>query len=197
MNAAHQPWYGQAAPGRPVPRTGPDAAAVLLVAATIATGLIAGTYYAFACAVLPGIRHAGDRSFVDTMQRINASIQNPVFFASLFGAPVLTGAAAFVARRNGSRDAMRWAMAALVLCAIGLVSTVGINVPLNDELAAAGDPRHIAGIAAVRARFETPWVAWNIVRTLVSTAALGCLGRALLLHGHGYRALVTPTLPPS
>ncbi len=31
------------------------------------------------------------------------------------------------------------------------------------------------------ARFD--WVAWNIVRALASTAALACLGRALLLHG--------------
>jgi uncharacterized membrane protein len=55
--------------------------------------------------------------------------------------------------------------------------------PLNDDLAAAGDPARIADVAAVRDHFEDPWVAWNIVRGVASTAALACLGWALVLYG--------------
>jgi hypothetical protein len=34
----------------------------------------------------------------------------------------------------------------------------------------------------------TPWVAWNIVRTLASTAAFGSLAWALILRGRMERA---------
>jgi uncharacterized membrane protein len=56
---------------------------------------------------------------------------------------------------------------------------MGANVPLNDELGDAGSPDRIADLAAVRDDFEDPWVAWNIVRTLVVTGALVCLTAAV------------------
>jgi hypothetical protein len=37
----------------------------------------------------------------------------------------------------------------------------------------AGDPDRITDLAPVRDRFEASWVAWNIVRTLLSTAPVG------------------------
>jgi hypothetical protein len=40
----------------------------------------------------------------------------------------------------------------------------------------------------VRDDFVTPWVAWNIVRTLASTAAFGSLAWALVLRGRMGRA---------
>jgi uncharacterized membrane protein len=49
-----------------------------------------------------------------------------------------------------------------------------VNVPLNDALAAAGEPGTLADPAAVRAAFEARWVAWNVVRTATAAAALGC-----------------------
>ncbi|GIF45429.1 hypothetical protein Axi01nite_97400 [Actinoplanes xinjiangensis] len=56
---------------------------------------------------------------------------------------------------------------------------MGISVPLNEELAAAGDPGAISDPATGRAAYEEVWVRWNLVRTLASTAALACLVRAL------------------
>jgi uncharacterized membrane protein len=70
-----------------------------------------------------------------------------------------------------------------VLYGIVVALTLGINVPLNDELGGAGDPDRIADLAHVRNQFEGPWVAANIVRTLLSTAAVAALARALFLHG--------------
>ena len=54
-----------------------------------------------------------------------------------------------------------------MLYAIVLAVTFGINIPLNDELDRAGDPDRIADLADVRNRFEGPWVAANVVRTLL------------------------------
>jgi uncharacterized membrane protein len=56
---------------------------------------------------------------------------------------------------------------------------VAFHFPLNDELRAAGDPARIENVADVRDDFVTPWVAWNIVRTLALTAAFACLTWAL------------------
>ena len=76
-----------------------------------------------------------------------------------------------------------WIVAALVLYVATLVITIGFNVPLNNELAAAGDADRIADLGAVRERFEASWVRWNIARAVASTAAFGCLIWALVLHG--------------
>jgi hypothetical protein len=66
---------------------------------------------------------------------------------------------------------------------------MAINEPLNNDLTDAGDPSRIADVAGVRDDFEDPWVAWHAVRTILSTAALGALGYALVLHGRAEREL--------
>lgn len=67
--------------------------------------------------------------------------------------------------------------------AVAFLLTSGVNVPLNNELARAGDPARIADPAAVRDRFEDTWVAWNAVRAVLCTAALALLLRASYLMG--------------
>jgi uncharacterized membrane protein len=161
---------------------------LVLGSALVATALIAGLFYSFSVAVMTGLAKADDRTFVDTMQRINRAIQNPAFFLSFAGALVLTALVAVLQRRHGPVAATRWVVAALVLYALVLAVTFGINIPLNDELDRAGHPDQIADLAHVRSRFEGPWVAANIVRTLLSTAALGALVRALFLHGRATAA---------
>ncbi|MGH3964483.1 MAG: anthrone oxygenase family protein [Pseudonocardiaceae bacterium] len=64
-----------------------------------------------------------------------------------------------------------------------LIFTVGMNVPLNDALAAAGSPDRAADLAQVRASFEAAWVRWNIARAVAFTAAFGCLTWALMIYG--------------
>ena len=155
----------------------------VLAAATITTGLMAGLYYAYACSVMLGLSRTGDRTFVSAMQHINVAIINPWFFVSFIGALVFTALAAVLHLRGGGQAVLPWIAAALVLYVAGLVITIGFNVPLNNELAAAGDPDRIADLAAVRERFEATWVLWNIARAVASTAAFGCLTWALVLHG--------------
>lgn len=155
-----------------------------LIAATVTTGLGAGVFYAFACAVMPGLRKAGDRAFVESMQRINVAIVNGWFMLSFLGALLLTGVAVACHVPGGDgRRVLPWVTAALVLYLAVFVITVAVNIPLNDALDAAGDPDRIADLTAVRERFEAVWVRWNTVRAVLSSAAFGCLVWALVLHG--------------
>jgi uncharacterized membrane protein len=159
-----------------------------LVAATIAMGLIAGLLYAYACSVMVGLGRTDDRTFVRAMQSINVAIINGWFLLSFIGALVLTALAVVLHLGADGRSVLPWLVAALVLYLAALVTTAAVNIPLNNALDAAGDPDRIADLAAVRANFEARWVRWNIVRTLASTAALGCLAWALAVYG---RAMAT------
>jgi uncharacterized membrane protein len=160
---------------------------LVLGSAAVATGLLAGFFYAYACSVMPGLHAASDRTAVEAMQNINEAVENPVFFASFMGAPALAIWALVIERRHGSPVAVRWVAAGIGLCAIGLLVTFAFNIPLNNELEKAGDPGTIANIAKVRDDFETPWTIWNVVRTLAVAGSLGCLARALLHRGRATR----------
>jgi uncharacterized membrane protein len=151
-----------------------------LLLAAIATGLQAGVYYSFSCAVMPGLQLGDARTFIAAMQQINIAIINPWFMVTFLGAPLLAAiAGALQVSRGGT--ALALTAAGFVFTLATFVITVAINVPLNDALAAAGDPTQIVDPASVRDRFEASWVRWNTVRALTSTLSLGCLGWALVV----------------
>jgi uncharacterized membrane protein len=145
---------------------------LVLGTATVTTGLLAGLYYSFAVAIMPGLGRTDDAVYVAAMNEINKAIVNPVFMISFLGAPALTIAAAVLLRRSGSEITNRWVLAAAALNAVALVTTIAINVPLNDALLKDKD----------LGAFETTWLAWNVVRTVATAGALGCLVRGLLIR---------------
>jgi uncharacterized membrane protein len=154
-------------------------AGVALVVAVVTTGLMAGLFAAFSYAVMPGLGRLGDAEFVAAMQRINVAILNGWFGVCFGGALVTAAAAAVLHLALDRRPALPWILAGLVLYVLVLVVTIAVSVPLNDRLAVAGT----ADPAAARAAFETSWVRWNVVRTVLNTAAFGCLSWALVLSG--------------
>lgn len=158
-----------------------SARGVSLALATVAFGLVAGLFYAFAVAVMPALRRADDRTFVDVMQRINTAILNGWFLTVFVGALLPAGAAVALHVPAGGRGVLPWAVAGLLLYVVMFLITGRVNVPLNDRLAAAGDPATLTDPAVVRAGFEAAWVRWNVARAVVSTAAFGCLVVALVL----------------
>ncbi|MEU3186190.1 anthrone oxygenase family protein [Streptomyces sp. NPDC006923] len=177
-----------AAPGAPPvpPGRGDAAARPVLVAAAVGTGLMAGLYFAFDVSVMPGLARADDRTFVTVMRSVNEVIDNSALFGLLFvGVFLATGIAGALQRRLGHPDAARWTRAALALYGLSVVVTMCVNIPLNRALARPGSPPGSTGFGALRGGFERPWATANIVRTLACTAALGALGRALVLHGRG------------
>jgi len=155
---------------------------VLIGVGVVLTGLLAGLYYGFAVSVMPALHRSSDRTMVEAMWEINRVIQNPVFFLSFAGAPIASLWLLIRARRGGSPEYLRWIAVGFALNALGLLITIAFNIPLNNTLDKAGDPARVSNLAAARDNFENPWIAWNIVRTIVTTAAFCCLARVAFLR---------------
>jgi uncharacterized membrane protein len=155
--------------------------AATLMGATLTMGFAAGAFALYAHSIMPGLHKTDDRTFVAAFQAMDRAIINPWFMTTAFaGALVFTLAAAITNR--GTRP-LPWIAAALGLYLVAVIVTVAVNVPLNDAIKAAGDPSRI-DVHQVRAQFhEARWAAWNLLRTVTTTAAFGLLAWALVLHG--------------
>lgn len=153
---------------------------IVLAIAVVVAGLTAGVFFAYATAVMPGLRRVGDRTFVRAFQAIEGAVMNPLFIGGgFFGTLVLAVAAALLHLGEEHRATMAWSVAAAVLQLVVIVLTGTIHVPRNDAIRAAGDPEQL-DVAAVRAAFdERRWARWNLVRVVLSTAVVGCLAVAL------------------
>lgn len=147
---------------------------VVLVLATITSGLIAGLFFAFSCSVMLGLDGVEDGVFVDVMRRINRRIQNGLFGLVFMGA-LLSSAAVIVIDLTDADGANLRALVGAALFLASLVITFAVNIPLNNRLDAADQ----ADVAQARKAFERPWVLWNHVRMVVSTAGFVFLCLAL------------------
>ena len=134
---------------------------ISLFATLLTTGLMAGIYLTFSIAVLPGIARRDDETFVSAMRGMNVAILNPLFFLVFVGSLPLGLVAVASRLTEGDRAGLGWAVAGLVLYVVTLVITGAINVPLNNQLDSTEPPE------AARAVFESKWVRWNAVRTVV------------------------------
>ncbi|MET7394382.1 anthrone oxygenase family protein [Dactylosporangium sp. NPDC005572] len=152
----------------------------VLAAATLLVGLSAGVFFAYSTSVMLALKRVDDRTFVDVMQKINVAILNGWFLTVYVGALLAAVAAALLHLGGGHRQPLPWLVAAVVLYGVVFVVTAAINVPLNNQLNAAGPAAGIPDLAAVRASFEADWVRWNLVRTVASAGALLTLAIALL-----------------
>lgn len=153
-----------------------------LVAATITMGLVSGLFYGFTVAVMPGLRASGDRTVIETMQRINTAILNGWFLLGYLGALVFTGLALALHLVGGGPGAPVPLAGAFVAYVLVMVVTGRVNIPLNNALEQAGPVERIADPAAVRRAFEGPWIRANTWRTVLCAVAFGLLVWELVLH---------------
>lgn len=154
-----------------------------LILAAFAMGHMAGFFSTWSQNVMPALRSSDDRMFIAGFQALDRAVINPWFLAGFVGAPLLTGVAALLLLGEDDRSALWWTVLAFVLYVVVVGITRSVHLPLNAELQAAGDPDRIADPAAVRERFESRWVRWNIVRTVAVVGSFGCLLLALVQFG--------------
>jgi uncharacterized membrane protein len=159
-------------------------AGIVLVLATMTTGVVTGVFGLYANTIMPGLGKTDDRTFVGAFQQIDRAIINPLFMSFFFGALILTGLAGALHLGSAGRRALPWIAIAFVLYLVVVIITMAVNVPLNDAIKAAGDPDRINDLAQVRRDFnEDRWRAFNWVRVVLTTSSFALLCVALLLHG--------------
>lgn len=148
------------------------AANILLLLTATTTALMAGLFYAWSCSVMLGFARLSDREFVSAMQKTNRAIQNPVFFAAFFGAPIFLITSTILHYNQSPRFWFLFAAAIIYLIGTFGVTVFG-NIPLNNtldrfDLQAASEKE----IVASRANFEKRWNNLNTIRTVSSTMAI-------------------------
>lgn len=146
--------------------------AVLVTGGTL-TGLMAGLFYAFNVAVVPGLRNATATQHIAAMQGINAKIQNPIFFLSFFGPTLLLPLAAYLHRDKPEFAMLVLAAGLFMVGANGI--TIAVHIPLNEAL----DKVEVSQISEAEAEpirtdyqgSDSRWMRWHTVRTLTTTAS--------------------------
>ncbi len=145
---------------------------IILIITAALTALMAGLFYAWSCSVMLGFARLNDREFVSVMQKANRAIQNPVFFAAFFGAPLFLIISSVYFYGQTPRFALLLAAAVIYLIGNFGVTVFG-NVPLNNaldrfDLETANDEE----IGRQRINFESRWTILNHIRAVSSTIAL-------------------------
>ena len=154
-----------------------------LFLAALSVGIMTGVMGLYANTIMPGLRRTDDRTFVGAFQAIDTAIINPLFLTTFLGGLVFTGLAGVLHLSEGFGSVLLWIAVAFVLYLAVVIATVTINVPLNDGIKAVGDPDQIDA-AEVRSAFnEQRWVRSNLVRSILTLAAFGCLLWALVEYG--------------
>ncbi len=147
-----------------------------LFTATLLIGLTAGLCFTWGNAVTPGIGQLDDLGYLQAFQKMNRSIENPLFFAVFFGS-FLVGIAAIVTNKGVSPEHFRLVTVAIGIYFLGVVLvTVFGNVPLNQVL----DKTDFANssleeLQALRQRFERPWNRFHIIRIITATVSFALL----------------------
>lgn len=146
---------------------------VVVLVGVVGCGLMAGLFFAFSAAVMPGLRRMPPSVAAAAMQSMNRAILNPVF-GLLLGGTTLACVGVVVGALLVDHGGAPWLVAgaaAYLLGGFGLTAVV--NVPLNDQLDAV-DPASAAG-ARIWADFRPRWTGSNHIRTVASTVATAAL----------------------
>ena len=141
--------------------------------ALLASGLMAGLFYAYSVSVIWGLDRADPRAAIDSFNGINVAILNPLFLLVFMGVPVLGGLAAVLFWQSGQTAAMWLFASSAIVYAVGTLGvTMVVNVPQNVALANGGVPQDIAVARQVWDAFTAGWMPWNHLRSGAATLSL-------------------------
>lgn len=150
-----------------------------LFLATLFCSLVAGLVFAFAIVVMPGIKSLGDRDFLQSFKVMDRVIQNnqPIFIFVWLGSAVIliisTGLG-FWQLEGFNRVLL------IVACAIYVfgvqLPTVSISIPLNNWLQSHNlESMTESALEDARRTFESRWIRWNIIRTILAIVTTALL----------------------
>lgn len=147
-----------------------------LFAVTLLVGLTAGLCFTWGNAVTPGIGQLDDLGYLQSFQKMNRSIENPLFFVVFIGS-FFVGIAAVFANRGISPTHFWLVLTAIVIYFLGVVLvTVLGNVPLNQILDMTDlTNSSLEELKALRERFENPWNRFHTIRVVTSILSFAVL----------------------
>jgi uncharacterized membrane protein len=155
---------------------------VILLFATLLTGLLAGVFFTWTNAITPGIGRLSDVGYLQAFQHMNRTILNPIFFIVFMGPVILTFASYYNYKADTKTIArMLLGVAVIYFLGVFMVTLLG-NLPLNDML----DKTNLDTITAteakiLRASFENKWNSLHLIRTISSATAFTFLILSCLL----------------
>ena len=151
----------------------------ILAAAILLTGIVAGIFFAWSNAVMPGIGKLDDLEFLQAFKSMNRVILNKAFL-SVFGGAMIAVFLVPVSHFALVPKALFWFYVSIsVLYAVGVLGvTVNGNIPLNELLDTAHlDAMSTHEIEILRERVESKWNSYHLMRT--ACAAITFVGLIL------------------
>ena len=144
--------------------------AVLLSA--LLCSLVAGLVFTFAIVVMPGIKNLGDLAYLQSFKAMDRVIQNnqPIFIAVWLGSALalLIATVLGIWQLEGLERMLLILAGAIYLFGVQ-VPTITINIPLNNHLQAQDLETMTAHeLLKTKAEFESRWLRWNIIRTVLA-----------------------------
>lgn len=157
--------------------TGTLLPALTLIAA-LGCGLVAGVFFAFSTFVMPALARLPPAQGIAAMQSINVKAINPLFMGALFGTAAGCAWLGVIALQSWHEPGAVYLLAGSLLYLAGTVGvTIGLNVPLNNALAAVRTDS-VEGAKLWR-QYLSRWTAWNHLRTVAALAAAAAFTIAL------------------
>jgi uncharacterized membrane protein len=142
----------------------------LTIFAALGSGMIGGLLFAFSNFVMRALAQQSPESGIRTMQAINITIINPLFFLVFLGTVLASMILAITALPRLSSPSTIFL---LIGCVIYIVGTFGVtlafNVPLNNRLAILEPSTTQA--AEIWREYVSSWMQWNHVRTITAILA--------------------------
>ncbi|WP_046759117.1 anthrone oxygenase family protein [Kordia jejudonensis] len=145
---------------------------VILIIATVLTGLSAGLCFTWTNAITTGIGKLDNLGYLQAFQQMNRTIINPTFIVVFFG-PLLVQLISIFLWKGIPKTIMIHLITATLVYFFGLVLvTIFGNVPLNEILnntnlatASTND------LQSLRNLFEVRWNQLHLIRTISSLIA--------------------------
>lgn len=148
---------------------------VLLWAAALSSGLMAGVYLAFSGFIMRAFNCLSAAQAISAMNVINTSIVRSVFMPLFFGSTVISVCLVVLAIIYWGEKGAGLMFVAGVVYFIGMfMCTVLCNVPLNNFLATLNVDTD--NLQQAWSQYLTTWTSWNHLRVISSlVTCLSCI----------------------
>jgi uncharacterized membrane protein len=151
----------------PLPK---EAVFFLTIFVAIGSGTMGGLLFAFSNFVMRALEQQAPENGIRTMQAINITIINPLFFLVFLGSVL---AAVILAIHAVTHLSSPGAFALMIACLVYIFGTFGVtmafNVPLNNRLAILDSST--AQAAQFWPEYVSQWLTWNHLRTIAAILA--------------------------